>query len=431
MSRVQRRPRPPASQGPPSGGRHAAQRREGFHEYIPIGELHIDSTYQRDINYPFITEMAADFDYGQLDLQSFSVGRRMKGQAHTDYIIDGQHRWLALSQREPKDFPVGCYVRISPGADWEANEYLRINFARKNPTSAGRFKAAVTAGRSFGWDNDAAVAEMLTELEIQTVQHTGQTYTPRGGGHGNAVPTLFAIGKVCRLYALYPEVVRRVLITMRDTWADTRPSQAFDGIVFDGLADFYMAHHEEAVTEEVVRVLRPVPPSELRDGAEQLRGNRKYPVRAFVARSIAELYNQGKRGATHKVRDVTALGYITARLSMRASAVQARRSPEERSAITRKGVATMSAEQRSERTRKGQATRTPEVRSEAARLASRVRDDATLTDLRAEMVLLKQRKEQAIESEDYEAAATLRTEQMALQTRYAALVGKLRTPPST
>jgi hypothetical protein len=66
-------------------------------EYIPIGDLHIDDSYQRDIDDAFVNKMARNFDYSQLDLQAWSIGRRMgAGERHTDWIIDGQHRWLAL-----------------------------------------------------------------------------------------------------------------------------------------------------------------------------------------------------------------------------------------------------------------------------------------------------------------------------------------------
>ncbi len=371
---VRHRPRP--HQSAPDEG-PVGTRREGFHEYIPIGELHIDTSYQRDINYAFVTEMSTRFDYGQLDLQAFSIGRRLgiKG-AHADYIIDGQHRWLALLNREPESYVVGCYVRISPGSDWEANEYLRINFKRKNPTAAGRYKAAVTAGRKFGWENDAAVSELLTELGIETVPHTGQVYH-RGGANG--VPILFAIQKVGNLHERHPEITRLVLTTMRDAWAERHPASAYDGIVFDGLTDFFCAHLAEMTEErpdnsldrlgELVKVLRSTTPLELRDAAALTRGIRKYPVRAFVARGIAEMYNAIRRGE-NRVREVSPQSYVTAKAALSQVKSQAAMTPEARSDRSRRGSESMTPAERRDRSRRANEGMTPEARSDRSRRAS-------------------------------------------------------------
>jgi hypothetical protein len=376
MSGLKRRPRPRAQQvtidTTATGEKLVHQ--DGWTEYIPAHELSIDPSYQRDINHAFVAEIAETLDFAQL--QTFYVARRAtapyqceacgKDLRHRDYVLDGQHRLLGVKQRGLADVGLPCQVRNSLGSDWEADQYLRVNFKRKNPTSAARYKAAVHAGSVHGWVNDAEVQEMLDELDIPLREST----SPGGvmHHHGDLPAEIAGIGSVCRFHAAHPDLIRTVLSTMRDAWAELHAT-AYDSIIMAGLMDFYASHEAEADPVNVVKVLAATTPEALRDNAEQMRGNRKYPVRVCIARVVAELYNVNRR-TVNRVREIAPAQYVSslrARTQKRSghyvtsgerlTAFQAGLKPEERSEIARKGVASTTPEQRSERSQRGHATR--------------------------------------------------------------------------
>jgi|HubBroStandDraft_4_1064222.scaffolds.fasta_scaffold05408_2 hypothetical protein len=382
MSRMPRRPRP-QHLGVELDPADKQIRLEGFTEYIPIHELLIDESYQRDINWAFVGQIAEDFDPGQMGTLEIArrscpaytceaCGHRLD---HRDYLIDGQHRALGARQRGMDDYQTGCHIRMSQGVEWEADQYLRLNFNRKNPSSTARYKAAVKAGSRYGWDNDAAVHELLDELGIETPTTTQGSFA----AHRSQVGVLHAIGAVCRLHERHPDLVRLVLITLRDAWGSTY-SQAFESNLIGGLTDFYCAHEHEASVEAVTRALSKAHPGELLDQVDQLRGNRKYPLRVFIARAVAEMYNASHRDP-NRVREIAPVGYLnlvrarsqskserTAEALARARAAQAEFTPEQRSEIARRGAEARTPEERREIARRGVESMSPEERSERSRL---------------------------------------------------------------
>lgn len=317
MSRPKRRPRPrlDATIIEQQGDQRVVHQ-EGWTEYIPAHELNIDDSYQRDINYTFVAEIAEDLDFGLLG--TLNIARRDTGPyvcegcgkelRHRDYVMDGQHRSLAVQQRGLLDVGLSCRVQRSQGVAWEADQYLRFNFWRKQPTSAGRYKAAVVAGKQHGWDNDADVQAMLAELGIETVSST----SPGGAmGHRSVLPAILAgIGAVCRFHEKYPDLIRCTLETLRDAWSENY-GNAYDSMIMSGVMDFYAAHAAEAPSAKVTATLAAMNPEEVRDAADQMRGNRKYPLRVCVARVIAEAYNANKR-SENRVREIAPAQYVNA-----------------------------------------------------------------------------------------------------------------------
>jgi hypothetical protein len=327
---------------------------EGWTEYIPAHELEIDERYQRDINYPFVTEIAENLDFALL--QTIGVARR-PGAKHTcecgkvldhrNFVIDGQHRVMGVKSRGLENLGLPCTVRLSQGSDWEADQYLRINFNRKNPTSTARYKAAVHAGETHGWVNEAEVAAMLDKLGIEAARSTSAATF----GNKSHVPAiLLAIGAVCRFHLSHPDLIDLALATLRDAWGE-RYGNAYDSVMIGGMMDFFGAHETEVAWNDVVPALAKFTPDDLRDQAEQMRGNRKYPVRVCVARIVAESYNANKRG-DRRVREVSPVQY--------SNVLRVRAGKDSLAANSAKGRAASAAippEQRSARTRKGWNTR--------------------------------------------------------------------------
>lgn len=377
MSRVPRRPRPSTELDTTDSGARLVHQ-EGWTEYVPVHELHIDPAYQRDINHAFVGEVADSLDISLLG--TIEVARRQgvaaytcegcgKRLEHRDYVLDGQHRTLAARHRGWDDVGLSCHVRQSQGSAWEADQYLRMNFKRKNPTSTARYRAAVHAGEGFGWSNDAAVHALLKELGIAVVASTAA-----GGARVSEVPAVLAgVGTVCRLHERHPDLVRSTLTVLRDAWSDER-ANAYDSTIFAGVMDLLGAHEAEiGDLSAVTAVLRATTPEELRDAGEQMRGNRKYPVRACIARVLAESYNATRR--SHRLREIAPVQYVNA-LRNRTQAIKGEAmTPEERADLIRRAN-TLTPEQRSERTRRANAGRTPEQRADIARRAVAARRSA-------------------------------------------------------
>jgi hypothetical protein len=276
----------------------------GHTEYIPASQLKVDSRYQRvdEIDWAQVREIQ---DHpNPILLETITVARRANG---SNWIIDGQHRWLGFSERDP-EYPMPSRVHISQGFEWEAWLYNKLNTHRKNPSAHGKYKSAVAAGEKYGFATEVEVRDLLNELMVPYTPNANQGWQNRG----TRSPGIIAIGRVLHYQRIAPELLRETLIILRDAWGDDY-ANAYKGTVLGGVFAFLAAHLGETgfVREIMVTRMRSGTPDAVVEEATVLRGTRQYSVTACVARVLAEDYNRGRAGM-NRVREINPANYASA-----------------------------------------------------------------------------------------------------------------------
>ena len=134
-------------------------------EWVPIGELLIDDSYQRSIDtaasQKLIRAIASEWDWDVLDI--LKVSRRPDDRL---FLVDGQHRRAAAVLRN--DIPqLPCVLKRCAGPDEEARLFMAANRGRKRMSRLDDFRAALAAG-----DGDAiAVDRLVTAAELKIASH--------------------------------------------------------------------------------------------------------------------------------------------------------------------------------------------------------------------------------------------------------------------
>ncbi|NEV00418.1 DUF6551 family protein [Bradyrhizobium uaiense] len=138
-------------------------------EWIHLGRLSIDGAYQRSTDNSasrrLISSIAAKFDWRLC--APLVVSRRPDD---TLTIIDGQHRWMAASQRD--DIPqLPCCVFRYQNIQEEARMFIVANRARKPVNRLDDYFAAVAAA-----DEDALeIHQIVTDAGLHIARNTSST----------------------------------------------------------------------------------------------------------------------------------------------------------------------------------------------------------------------------------------------------------------
>lgn len=104
---------------------------------LPVDSINTDYSYQRPLQTKKVMHYANDWDYFQSG--SFHVVQRPD---HTFWIVDGNHRLHAARKRgDVKD--VRCLVIDSPGIEWEAVTFNKLQIDKVRVTAIQRYTALV------------------------------------------------------------------------------------------------------------------------------------------------------------------------------------------------------------------------------------------------------------------------------------------------
>lgn len=136
---------------PPARGRQPSI------EWVPIGELKIDPSYQRSIDtgasQKLIRQIAEQWDWDVLDI--LKISRRPDDSL---FLVDGQHRRAAAELRG--DIPqLPCVLKRCSGPDEEARLFMAANRGRKRMSRLDDFRAALAAG-----DQEMVVIDRLVRV---------------------------------------------------------------------------------------------------------------------------------------------------------------------------------------------------------------------------------------------------------------------------
>lgn len=138
----------------------------GSNVMLNVDDLNIDHTYQRPLHPNHVQKMATEFDLKRLF--RIAVNQRPNGKY---YILDGQQRVSAIKLMGG-DYVVDCVLYQLASVQEEAELYYQLNWDRKNPNAADRWKARLAQG-------DPGVVRIQRELDSVDIKLYNSTNMPR------------------------------------------------------------------------------------------------------------------------------------------------------------------------------------------------------------------------------------------------------------
>jgi hypothetical protein len=241
-------------------------------EWIHVHMLSIDGAYQRSIENEtsrrLINSIAAKFDWRLC--APLVVSRRAD---ETLTIIDGQHRWMAASQRE--DIPhLPCCIFRYESTKEEARMFILANRARKPMNRLDDFFAALAAE-----DEDALeIQQLVIDAGLQVARNTSSAAWRPG-----EIAFTAAIANSVRKFG--PAITSAVLTNM----AVAFPDQKLSGAIFGGIVRIMARPTPDFDPDRLVSVLQTRTADEWGACLTNLKGG---DARAMALRNaIVDAYN--------------------------------------------------------------------------------------------------------------------------------------------
>lgn len=261
-------------------GPRAVQRvgHPGFLEWIPVQDLLIDTTYQRNLNRRRVAELVAEWDDNAFGV--LLVSRRFEGP----FLIDGQHRREAVLAQGLAGSEVPCFVMVDLSPVQEADIWWRMNKRRLQPGSVDTFKARLAANETVAVSMNA-----LCEKNNVTVMYYPTYLGPN---------EVYAIGALERIYL--GGDLDWVLRTIREGWPQQPAALRQDRLL--GVWRFYQVFRKyfqentyegTAHRDHLISKMREFPPAVIADKAMEYKTTlHSRPSTAF-ARAL-HFYNNFK-----------------------------------------------------------------------------------------------------------------------------------------
>ena len=242
----------------------------GEHRRVPIKDLRLDSTYQRDLDSSKIRRMVEDWDPRRAQVVVLSH------RAKILWIVDGQHRVAAL--RERGEIFVEAVVHEGMSQTEEADLFVALQRGRKNLNAWDLFKAENAAGHE-------------DVLNLIRIVHSQGFRIDRTAGHGH----IAAVGALRRIFKLGAEpLLTLVLSTTRMVWAGDK--RALDGQTLEGLALFLNSFRSEPQYDgtRALNILQATPAITFLRQAQEIAQNRSSASSSAtnVAEAIRNKYNE-------------------------------------------------------------------------------------------------------------------------------------------
>ena len=240
-------------------------------KWIPIPQMRVSPLAQREINQARVDKIAANLDIEQLG--TLTVNLR---DGHY-YVVDGNHRRMALIQHGYGDQKVQCWAYEGLTEEEEAEKFLLLNDYLA-VQAMDRFRVGVTAGREVECDID------------RIVRAQGLVVTRLG------VPgAVAAVGTLHRIYNRADgKTLGRALRIIRDAYGDG----GFDAPVIDGIG--YLCQRYNGELDDPTAVTRLANMNGgvngLLSAAERIRLKTGKAKGQCVAAAAVETLNRGKGG---------------------------------------------------------------------------------------------------------------------------------------
>jgi hypothetical protein len=176
--------------------------------WVPISQMRVNPTVQRDLNHQRVAYLAANFDPEQIGSPTVNA------RDGVFFIIDGQHRVAAMKLMGWADQSLQCWTYEGLTEREEAEAFLKINDTL-SVKALDRFRSGVAAGRETECDIDRIVRAL--GLSVSSSRTPG---------------SIAAVAALQRVYARSgPAVLSRALRVIRDAYGDA----GLEGPVIDGM----------------------------------------------------------------------------------------------------------------------------------------------------------------------------------------------------
>lgn len=240
--------------------------------WVPIAKMKVSPVAQREHRQSFVDQLAADFDPERL---GYPVLNHRTDDGHY-YIIDGQHRILALKTIGWGDQFVQCEVYEGLDERGEADVFLWRN-KKLAVHPFDRFRIAITAGRHDECDIDRIVREAGMRLDGRNDQGS-----------------LRAVGALQKVYDFGPEVLARTLAILNTAY----DGRGIDGHIIHGVGAVCQRYNGQLDDDKLTGRL-----GSMKNGADglsqraySLRKQSGRPVWECVAAAAVDTVNAGKGG---------------------------------------------------------------------------------------------------------------------------------------
>lgn len=244
-------------------------------EWVMVGDLTVDPTYQRAIYEPKVKRMMRDFDPDLIGVLLCS--RRDDGST---VVLDGQQRRETVARLWGQNQRVPCLIYHGLSVAQEAEVFVGFNETQTKPRAVDRFRAKVVAG-------DAAC------LDIQLiVQRHGLRITT--GSQGRTAQCIVTLQQV---YARGgPQVLDEAIgLVVAAGHTDDEP---LSGELTSGVALLLARYGAVLDRPRLLRTLEEVTPRRITSSARALRAEVNMSVKSLtfvVARLLLDRYNKGLR----------------------------------------------------------------------------------------------------------------------------------------
>lgn len=242
---------------------------------IKMGLLRVSPVAQRDLNTARVKHILDDLNLDKLG--TLTVSER----DGFFYIIDGQHRWVALRNFlgdgwEDVSVEAWCWTGLSEQE--EAHKFLEFNDSL-TVDEFSRFKVGVTADLPVPTD----INRIVTSLGLKV------TRSKTNGG----------IAAVSGLNAVYlklggPATLQKTLTIVRDSFGDI----GFESVIVKGVARMYTRYEGKLDADRLVKKLNATNGGykNILQRARLVREQNGAYMDLCVAAVITEIYNSGLRG---------------------------------------------------------------------------------------------------------------------------------------
>lgn len=240
-------------------------------QWVPLALMAVSPLAQREHNQARVDKLAANFDPEQVG--TLTVNKR-DGKF---YVIDGNHRRLAMLEMGWGDQQVQCWTYDGLTEQEEAEKFLKLNDVLAVSAFA-RFRVGVQAGRERECDIDRIVR--AADLRVTQDQVDGG---------------ISAVGTLVRIYERSgPKTLSRTLRMVRDAYG----TAGLIAPVLDGIALVCGRYNGELEDQVAVLKLSKVHGgvNGLLGKAENLRRQTGQPKNHSVAAAAVEIINAGRGG---------------------------------------------------------------------------------------------------------------------------------------
>lgn len=253
---------------------------------IKLNNLHVDLSYQREALSSEVNRIKKNFKW---DFFGYLI---VAQRGRKFYIIDGQHRWLAVKELvEEGELDIKeleCLVVVTKSKEEEAAIFHAVNRGRRNPNSVDSFKATVTAG------------DKLAKQTLRIIEDCG--FGVVGIHEEEKLLKIRSISSCVGICKKSPETLRSTLNMIWEAWAkkDYEATDAVRRDIILGVSAIFM-RQDNVIEKDLLRTLTSVSPRYLIQDAQsevRMTGGSRF---LCVHDHIVKLYNQRQTLRTRKL----------------------------------------------------------------------------------------------------------------------------------